>query len=596
MLDVIGGMTGVLQHRGPDGKGIYRDDWIALGHRRLSIIDLSENGCQPLHNEDGDLVLVFNGEIYNFQELSAALQLKGHCFRGASDGEVILHLYEEEGSDCLNHLEGMFAFALYDKKKQQLLLARDRIGEKPLYYMNTSRGFYFSSEIKSFLKIPWFEPTLSDRAALNYFLHTQVPAPYSIYSGISKLIPAHYLVVHRDGSNVSLKPYWRIDYRNKQHQGLSETSKKLHKTLARAVDKCMTSDVPVGVCLSGGVDSSAILALACNSEPPPYKTFTLGSSVDDGVDPEFTRAKRIADLHGMDHHSYHFKDIDFDTLERAVARFDEPVGIPDIVYTLHFHNFVSKHVKVALTGNGADEIFGGYKSYSSLRRNTLLPQALLNALPFRRRLIDWMTVSSMNRKNHQHAELLFCDEMIQRTRKMDVREYLEHYFRIADYDQLFDARLFIDLLVTLNHSAGLADTTGMASSLELRSPFLNHRLIEFSATVPTAYKIGSLYDHKMNKFILKKACGNIMPDDMIFLDKYRCGQFIDMFQMMKTNWRSRIEALLFENTSEISNIFSPIKLQVLWKAFLQDAPSADPFFMMKLLIFLIWYRTSCGPN
>lgn len=587
----IGAMTDVLRHRGPDGEGYYVDGHVALGHRRLSIIDLTESGDQPLCNEDDSLVLVFNGEIYNHKALSAGLKRRGHRFRGASDGEVILHLYEEEGFDCLRHLDGMFAFALYDKAKRLLFIARDRIGEKPLYYMETGQGFYFSSELKSFLNLPGVKLDLSDRAILNYFLHTQVPAPYSVYEQVSKLIPGHYLVL-REGGELLRQPYWRIDYRHKRREDIAATTEELRNYLARAVIKCMVSDVPVGVALSGGIDSSAILALACMSGPQPSKTFTLGRSADYGPDPEFNRAERIAAQYGTDHYTYHFKDTGFEILERALAKFDEPVGIPDIVYTVPFNAFVAGHVKVALTGNGADEIFGGYQLYTRLRRNTFLPQAALSFLPRKRQLIDWLTVRRLNQKNREQARLLFCDEMTRRADQYDVREYLQYYFQMAEYDELFDARLFLDLLVTLNHSAGLADTTGMASSLELRSPFLDHHLVEFSATLPVSHKVRSFCDPTRNKYVLKQACQNLMPSDMIFIDKLRCGQFIDLFKAMKTNWRPQIEALLSSYSDGISHIFSRKKLIVLWNAFLQGQPSADPFLMMKIVIFLAWHRTN----
>ena len=598
-LEVLTKMSNTMSHRGPDDEGTYIDNHVALGHKRLTIVDLTANARQPLVNEDQTLVLVFNGEIYNYESLKNTLK-KDHCFRSKSDAEVILHLYEEFGFDCLHQLDGMFAFALYDKTNRRLFLARDRTGEKPLYYLTFRGAFYFASEIKAFHQIPGFQPEISSKGFLSFFLHTQVPAPLCIYRDIRKIVPSHYVVID-ENNTLTQRPYWRLNCTTKTDRSLREALRDFDDVLEGAIRKSTVSDVPIGMSLSGGIDSSIVLAMMKRFYPEPIKTFTLGA-INNGVrDLEFERAQRIATLFDSEHHTCDFENMRFSDFEGAICHFDEPVGIYDTVHTYYFHRFVSQHVKVLITGNGADEIFGGYRSYSAYNRKARLLDLLLGPLNRKRCWIDSILEQRFNRRNERNAQLLFSSDMAIRAYDFHVREYFRDYYELVDYDRVLDARLFNDLMITLNHTPSLGDTTGMAHSLEIRSPFLDREVMEFSATLPTSYKLKFFGDHLTNKFILKTLAKEYLPQDLIFAMKYPCGTFIDYFNMMKTSWRPDVEEVLFQYGCKLDAFFSQPKVHELWRNFVNNKLSTSVtaengcYFLLKVIIFMVWHRRVFSP-
>lgn len=587
-LEFMRCMRDTLIHRGPDDSGAYIDSHIVLGHRRLSIIDLSHYAQQPFYNENRNLVLVYNGELYNYLDLRADVRRCGHHLRSDSDGEVIIHLYEDYGIECLRFLEGMFAFALYDLTKKTLFLARDRIGEKPLYYAWHEHTFFFASELKAFRKIPGFNPDISKTALLNYFSYTQIPAPYSIYENVFKIIPAHYLFLSDE--NITIKPYWQVDYASKININFSDAQESLNLLLKDTVQRTLNSDVPIGITLSGGVDSSLVLAMIRQIHSKDIKSFTLGRSLNQGrVDPEFIRAKKIADLYRTDHHTYELDSICLQEFKHALRYYDEPVGIVDIIHVLLLNKYIRNHVKVVITGNGADELFAGYPSYSAFYRKMLCRQLACSFMVDKKSNIDLLLRYQINTLNRSHA--LFSQEMLDYARNYDAGEYLQYYFKLANYEHIFDAKLFFELLVSLNHTASLSDTAGMIHSLEMRSPYLNHHVVEFSAALPTKFKLKLFSSSIKNKLILKELAKKYMPHDMIYVKKYGCGSFIDYAEKLRTVWRVEVEFLLSNAVKKIPEFFREDAVNVLWKKFLHSKKSLlhHPIFC-KTLIFFIWYE------
>src|SRR3989344_3167820 len=370
-------MVGATRHRGPDQEGFYCDNKVSLGHARLSIIDLSDNARQPLWNEDGSLAIVFNGEIYNFQELRKKLQEAGHKFRSLSDTEAILHLYEDRGEKCLEDLNGIFAFAIYDKRKNELLLARDRIGIKPLYYYFDGRKFIFSSEIKGILAHPI--PREIDETALDHhFRIFFTPSPYTLIKGIRKLPPAHYLV-HKNWK-IEIKKYWDIEDLP-EIESKEEMVGGIRQLLKDSVKRQLISDRPLGIFLSGGIDSTSVLGIAKEFVPGKIKTYSVWFDVEpEKFNIDFYSARKTADFYQTDHHELLISDIDArDNIEKVIWHMEEPVPNSVQIATFLLAREAKKDVAVVLGGDGGDEIFGGYPRYyysHLIDRYQLLPPFL----------------------------------------------------------------------------------------------------------------------------------------------------------------------------------------------------------------------------
>lgn len=359
-------MASTLAHRGPDQEGVFCDDRVSLAHRRLSIIDLSENGRQPMTNEDGSVIIVFNGEIYNFAELRAELQSRGHRFASRSDTEVIIHGYEEWGIDAINRLRGMFAFALWDKRKKRLLLARDRIGIKPLYYYHVADRFIFASEIKAILEDRRVERRVNFQALYDYLGFEFVPAPQTMFEGISKLPAGHYLVIE-DGK-VSVKQYWDLSFQGHDApRDFGEAVEKMREHLDLAVKSHLVSDVPLGVFLSGGLDSSCIVALMRRHINGPLKTFTIG--YEDKTFSELDYADLVARHCGTEHHVLMLDTMRPEYVEQTLYHLDEPMTDLSTVPLYLLCRQAKEHVTVCLSGEGADESFAGYDRFKASRLN-----------------------------------------------------------------------------------------------------------------------------------------------------------------------------------------------------------------------------------
>jgi asparagine synthase (glutamine-hydrolysing) len=523
----IKAMCDRLVHRGPDHFGHYVQGQVGLGMRRLSIIDL-ETGEQPITNEDGTVWIVFNGEIYNYRSLRKDLEVKGHRFCTTSDTEVIVHLYEDMGQDCVQRLRGMFAFAIWDAKQRALMLARDRLGIKPLYYAETPDGLIFGSELKALLTHPAVPREISPEAMFEYFTHLCVPGDLSIFQSIRKLPPAHVLT-YSCGYR-SLTRYWHIqpipDYRPTEEEWIEE----LRSRLRDAVESHLVADVPVGAFLSGGLDSGTMVALMAQASQEPVRTFTVGFAADAGGFDERVAARTVAERYGTDHREC-LLEADVTLLPQIVSAFDEPFADSSAIPNWLVCQETARHVKVALSGLGADELFGGYERYVGLQLGEayhqiprLLRLAIANVIS-RLPAGDGISYRNDRLKRFVAAGELSLEDCYRSfiTAFNDARTILHPDVSASlantphRYDQVIrdltvhdalDLGLFTDLYLYLpDDLLPLSDRVSMAHSLEVRVPFLDHELVEFTARIPARLKVHGL----QKKFIFRKAIAPWVP-------------------------------------------------------------------------------------
>jgi len=541
-------------HRGPDGKKIWIGDNIAMGHTRLAINDLSEHGSQPISNEDGSLMLTCNGEVYNHRILRKELIEKGHKFKSRTDVEVILHLYEEHGTGCVEKIVGMFAFALWDKKSRKLLLARDRVGEKPLVYWRRGAQLYFASEIKAIRQAMDFEPEIDTNSFYHLITYPSVPHPYTMYKQIKKLPPAS--VMEWENGEIKISRYWHVSYANKRNISVRSAVDEYKDILRTCVSEMLDADVQVGVFLSGGVDSSSIAALAREIKGSgEVTTFTLGDDKD-RVDPEFTRAVEVAKQYNLKHHKIKFTSDLISWLPEAIYYYDEPYWSYPAIYAQKMSKYVSAHVKVALAGNGADEVFGGYYGYNVnrlyshiFRRSRLIPGWLgrfggngllskiamlkkLAALPLYKRRGEFINIAAS-----KIAANLFTDAYLANNIPVQSGELLDEYTGECDAEDYLDTVLYSDLMLYHMHGTTvLSDVSGMMYGLEIRSPFLDVRMIEFAASLPDKLKVPSLFNPRQNKYIMKKSMEGFLSDDILYGKKMGYGYNIRFGDLMKGPW------------------------------------------------------------
>lgn len=550
---LVGKMADSLVHRGPDAEGFYVKNNIALGHRRLAIIDL-EGGRQPIFNEDKTVVVVYNGEIYNFQELRRELIAKGHQFKTRTDTEVIAHLYEEQGIGLVKSLRGMFAFALWDEKKQDLFLVRDRIGEKPLVYLEKDGELYFASEIKALLKIPGLSPELNNEALAHYFTYTYAPAPLTFFKGIKKLESACYLQVNASGLNIG--KYWSIDYSKKWLASENEYIEKYLALLREIVGQQLISDVPLGVMLSGGIDSSTLAYQMHKNGAKEIRSFCIGFESAHRPDPEFMRARQIADKYTAQHHEIMFDPSRINNLPLLITNYDEPLNLFPIVYADQLAAFMKQNATVVLAGNGADELFGGYTGYNAMlkmeifnRFASILPlvgRGRLKKILRRSKVAPAQRRAEAFRAGHQALSAqLFTPAWQKRMMDVDVGAPVAQAFEESGAADYLDGILYGDLKIY--HAFGhltLPDISGMSNSLEIRSPFLDYKLVEFAASLPREMKIRNIFNTSLNKYIMKKAAERFLPKDLIYAKKMGFGYSIDWTTWLKTRWREKVNRLL----------------------------------------------------
>ncbi len=493
-------MTNVIAHRGPDQDGIYTDESVSLGHRRLSIIDLSEQGRQPMSNEDGSVWVIYNGEIYNFQELRERLEAKGHIFRSRTDTEVIVHAYEEYGPDCVQWFNGMFAFAIWDRPKQELILVRDRLGIKPLYYALPGQKLVFASEMKAILQVPDVERAINPQALYHYVGYEFIPAPDTMFQDIHKLPPGHYLR-YKEGK-AELIQYWDVQFQTAAHPR-EYYEEKMRELLTESVQKRLISDVPLGVFLSGGLDSSAVVALMSRCGVEPIQTFSLGYA-----DPSFSEldyARIMAKHFHTQHRELIIDPITPELIEEAVWHLDEPMTD---LSTLPFYLICKKareHVTVCLSGEGGDEVLVGYDRFKasrahsyyaylpeSIRRGIIAP--LVNALPdqpqkkgpinmLKRFIQGGLLPEEAGHMRWQyfgtpeHDQHLFAQDIRQAVVMDPFAPIRSHLARCNSRNRL-DQEIYVDLKFTMSDSVLMkVDKMSMAHALEVRVPFLDYQFV-----------------------------------------------------------------------------------------------------------------------
>lgn len=507
-------MRDTLIHRGPDGAGLYisHDGKLALGHRRLSLIDLDETGSQPMHNEDNSIQIVVNGEIYNFPEIKKQLEHKGHHFYSTSDSEVIVHAYEEWGAKMLGHLKGMFALAVWDEKKQRLFLARDRFGIKPLYYYSSGETFIFSSEIKAILAFPAFTREIDYSSFCDFFVYRYVPSPKTIWKNVWKIPPASYLQldINHFGSP-EVKEYWELGSGSKK-AGQQETIDKIDEILCKSVEGHLLSDVRIGSFLSGGYDSSAMVYYM-NRLKYPSETFSIG--FDNWEQSEHKYAEMVADIFKTKHHSFMVGQQDFGLVSDLVYYYDEPIADISIIPTYMISKVASQYVKAVLSGEGADEIFGGYhwqKSFTASYAGMSPFKKLINKPGFTDR--DF----TLNKYGEAMAMGLFNTSLLKDFLHRDLHsqipekaswfyeKHLKSCMSPLKTFQYLDIKTFMGELVLTK-----IDRASMANSLEVRVPFLDHEIVEllFSLDEKVYYKPGT------QKFILNSILSPHLPETIM---------------------------------------------------------------------------------
>ena len=542
--ELIARMNGVMVHRGPDGEGIYVGAGIGLGQRRLAIIDLDSRSVAPLCNEDGSVWVTFNGEIYNFRGLRSELVRQGHTFRTNSDTEVIVHLYEEYGVDCLGRMRGMFAFALWDDYRKVLFAARDRLGKKPFVYARTTSSFIFASEIKAITLNPEVSVGPNFAALDSYLKYQYVPSPSTAFAGVSKLPPAHYLKCEANGT-LEVKPYWQPPMPEKTRAPRAQIEEELRCRLLEAVRLRLVSDVPLGAFLSGGIDSSTIVALMAMAGGTPVKTFTIGFG-EDGFD-ERRLARKTASRWGTEHHELVVKPDAAEVLPLLVEHYNEPFADSSAIPTYYVSKLTREHVTVALSGDGGDESFAGYVSYPQVLRweaadrvprfvraaGAAAVEAVAKRLGSSNRSARARRAATMLNSGLRERFLLqmstlkpgekqaaYTPEFLSLIAQCSAVEDRPSCFAYDPSDDPLDWMMRHDQSFYLPDCLMVkTDVAAMASSLEVRCPFLDQEFLEFAASIPSSMK----RDSRGGKAILKSAVTGLVSSEVLDGPKHGFG-------------------------------------------------------------------------
>ncbi|MEA2375687.1 MAG: hypothetical protein QOD53_2150 [Thermoleophilaceae bacterium] len=549
-------MCSVLEHRGPDSRGTFLDDGVGLGVQRLAIIDL-ENGDQPIFNEDRSVVVVLNGEIYNYRELREELAARGHRLATASDTEVIVHLYEEHGDACVEHLRGMFAFALWDRSRRRLLLARDRIGKKPLFYARRGDRLWFASEAKAILEDDEV-PRDIDAHAIDSFLHYQyVPQPRSAFAALRKLPAAH--VLSWQGGDVTTRRYWKLSYRPELARVPEpELHEMIREQLLEATRLRLRSDVPVGALLSGGVDSSAVVAAVSRLAPGRLKTFSIGFDVPEYDETAYSG--EVAELYGTDHHELEVRDDALAELPRIVWHHGEPFADPAAIPIFQLARLAGGQVKVALTGDGGDESFAGYERYdvfapdASLRQR-LGARMLARSTHLRARdnvLALYTQRISYGYFNDEERTGLYEPAFLGELGERDWLSVIADPYRGSDAQDALGRILDTDTQTYLSQDILVnVDIASMAHSLEVRSPLLDHELMQMAAAIPTDRKLAG----GRSKRIFKDALRDWLPPSL--LDRPKWGFSVPLCEWLRGPQRHLTEDILLDPRTLERGFFRP---------------------------------------
>jgi asparagine synthase (glutamine-hydrolysing) len=601
-------MTAAMAHRGPNADGIHVGPGVGLGHRRLSIIDLA-TGDQPMFNEDRSVAVIFNGEIYNFRELRSELESRGHCFRTRSDTEVIAHAYEAFGPGCVDRLRGMFAFALWDDRRRRLLLARDRVGKKPLYYLSDGDRIAFASELKALLQDPSFKRQVDPEAVHQYLSLGAVQAPTSIFAGVAQVPAAHYLVWEDGGAR--LVEYWDVPREAPMLRTEGQALEAFDHAFTEAVRMRLISDVPLGAFLSGGVDSTAVVEAMSRLSGTPVVTTTVGFA-----EPRFSElphARVVAQALGTDHHEVLVRPEAAAILPTLVWHLDEPLADSSTLPTYYVSKAARERVTVALSGDGGDEIFAGYQRRYGLNRwevllRRLLPRWVRHGLlgpggriypkadwlprPLRARYVLQNLGTTFERAYFSDLSIFRPDER-RALLSPDFRAGLDghdpfagfarHFDRVRGLDPLSQL-LYVDLKTWLaNDILVKVDRMSMACSLEVRAPLLDHKVIELAATMSPDLK----YHGRTSKYLLKRHLAGRVPASALYRPKQ--GFEIPLAAWLRQELRSLAHDLLLSPSAENRGYLDPRRVRVLWDRH-QRGVGDHSAQLWALLVLELWHR------
>ncbi len=600
-------MNEAIRHRGPDDDGYYFSDGVALAMRRLSIIDL-KSGQQPIHNQDRTAWIVFNGEIYNYRELREQLEKLGHKFYTDSDTEAIVHAYDQYGTDCPKYLRGMFAFAIWDERAKSLFLARDRVGKKPLLYAELNGEFVFGSEFNALLQHPGISRDVDFEAIHHYLSFLCVPAPLTAYRAIRKLEPGNSLW-WRNGE-IKIERYWHLDFSKKLNLGEEEAGERLVSLLREAVRVRLMSEVPLGAFLSGGIDSSAVVALMAQESSARVKTFSIG--FDEQHFSELHHARRVAEHIGADHHEFIVRPDAMEILPTLVEHYGEPFADSSAIPSYYVSKETRAYVTVALTGDGGDECFAGYERYAAMnltQRYANLPGALRDGLigkvvsalpgfdahpnPLRRakrfvalasipkveRFLRW--VSSFDDEAKQN---LYSERLRHETANFRTASILEPWFAKANGAGTVDASLLTDTMTYLPDDLLVKmDIASMTVSLEARSPFLDHHLLEFAASLPENLKLRRL----TTKYLLKRALRKLLPAET--LNRRKMGFGVPIGHWFRGVMQPFLRETLLSEKALARDLFKPeMVLQMINQHV--EGKVDHPHRLWSLLMLELWFQ------
>lgn len=605
---VLADMGASIQHRGPDAGASYIDEGMAMRHQRLSIIDTSDHGLQPMLSHSGRYIIVYNGEIYNFQSLRAELAKEGVQFRGRSDTEVLVTLYEREGASFLNQLNGMFAFAIWDKQEGSLFLARDRLGKKPLYIWRQGTKLAFASEIKALLEVPGIERKLRLDAVKDFFTYQYVPDPKSIFQNIEKLPPGHSMHVSASG-DVTVKQWWDVSFEVTRGGSENDIADELHALIEDSVKLRMVSDVPLGAFLSGGVDSSAVVGFMAKNSAKPVISCSVGFESE--AHDETAHARVVADLFGTDHREFKVSGDVAESLKTVARFFDEPFADASFLPTYFVAQMARQAVTVALAGDGGDESFGGYEKYRTfeqeLRWRKNIPGWIRQpGLSSAARCLTGSRHPSLQRASNLLQSLsvsndtgfficnsFFREDLWQKLAKGDLAsatngysasENTCHHFNNADTDDPMAKALYTDLKTYLPGDILVkVDRMTMANSLECRAPLLDYRLVEFAASLPMNMKRRD----GTSKYILKKSMGKLLPDSILY--RRKMGFESPIAQWMRSTLRVTFEDAVFNDKSANRDLFEQAPLKSMWR---QHQAGSNTFVneLWSIFMFELWWQ------
>ena len=575
----------LLSHRGPDDSGIYEYKNILLGHRRLSIIDLDNKAAQPMVSECGNYVIIYNGEIYNFQEIKKYLLKKGYRFKTKSDTEVLLYSFIEDGIECVKNFIGMFAFTILDKKRGEIYLVRDRLGIKPLYYYEDDNSFIFSSEIKSILKLLSYKPLLNIYAVSSYLSYRYPILNDTFFENIVSLPPAHYKKIELKSGKSYIQEYWNVSDKFKEQQedkGEEFYIKKIRDILSNSVKYRMIADVPLGSFLSGGVDSSVVTALMVKNSDKPINTFTIGFK-EEGYN-EFEYARVVANKYHTNHHEIILEGKDYiENLQTLIHYKDAPLSVPNEVPLYLMSKELKKYITVVLSGEGADEIFGGYgrifrspydfERLKNLKNNEEFMQNFKtkykidnfpNELEHFLSLYRYTSIEDKRTLLHSSIDIDIIEQKLN-------KKFL-HYFKELKNESYYNKIMYTFEKIHILGLLHRVDTTTMAASVEARVPFVDHRLVEFAFTIPVKYKLKwikerpkTLMSDKISenfdipKYILKKAFEKELPKEILY--RRKVGFPVPLHKWFGKNFNNYANSLLLSQKAKERNLYNVKNIQ-----------------------------------